>query len=117
MRGTFALVALLLVSLAAPLVALYEADSPVIQLTEADFDAKVMETSDALWLIEFYAPWCAPVLATRTHLPAPLHGTLWLHPPPEIMWQRLKRESSLESDPRRSRRHLVASPGAVTHLH
>mmetsp|Transcript_51418 Transcript_51418/g.122422 ORF Transcript_51418/g.122422 Transcript_51418/m.122422 type:complete len:694 (+) Transcript_51418:49-2130(+) len=58
MRGTFALVALLLVSLAAPLVALYEADSPVIQLTEADFDAKVMETSDALWLIEFYAPWC-----------------------------------------------------------
>ena len=66
MRGGFALVALLLMSLAAPLVALYDADSAVIQLTEADFDEKVMESSDALWLIEFYAPWCAPVLSTRT---------------------------------------------------
>ena len=72
LRGGSALLAILLVSLAAPLVALYDADSAVIQLTEADFDEKVMESSDALWLIEFYAPWCAPFLANMH--PAALAG-------------------------------------------
>jgi protein disulfide-isomerase A6 len=31
--------------------------SDVIQLTEANFNALVMESSDE-WLVEFYAPWC-----------------------------------------------------------
>ena len=40
----------------------------VVQLTASDFDARVALGGDALWLIEFYAPWCghcvrlAPIL-------------------------------------------------------
>ena len=31
--------------------------SDVIELTEVNFDALVMESNDH-WIVEFYAPWC-----------------------------------------------------------
>ncbi|XP_038052123.1 protein disulfide-isomerase A6 homolog [Patiria miniata] len=37
--------------------ALYSSTSDVIQLTAANFNDKVIK-SDAVWLVEFYAPWC-----------------------------------------------------------
>jgi hypothetical protein len=49
-----ALSALLLVVWASAVQALYSAGSPVIQL-ENDL-SKVLK-SDAVWLVEFYAPW------------------------------------------------------------
>lgn len=36
---------------------LYDRDSDVIELTASNFNAKVLDSS-ALWLVEFYAPWC-----------------------------------------------------------
>lgn len=36
--------------------ALYSANSAVVQLTDDTFSKKVL-TGDALWLVEFYAPW------------------------------------------------------------
>lgn len=36
--------------------ALYTANSAVVQLTDDSFSKKVL-TGDALWLVEFYAPW------------------------------------------------------------
>jgi len=39
--------------------AFYEdADSRVINLKGKDFEEQVMESDDAFWLVEFYAPWC-----------------------------------------------------------
>eukprot|EP01138_Halocafeteria_seosinensis_P005308 gb/GECG01005427.1/.p1 GENE.gb/GECG01005427.1/~~gb/GECG01005427.1/.p1 ORF type:complete len:449 (+),score=64.58 gb/GECG01005427.1/:1-1347(+) len=37
--------------------ALYSNSDDVIQLTDSDFSKKVLQ-DDAVWLIEFYAPWC-----------------------------------------------------------
>lgn len=34
-----------------------KSSSDVIELTESDFDEKVLKSED-LWLVEFYAPWC-----------------------------------------------------------
>jgi len=36
---------------------LYNSNSPVVQLTEQNFDQLVIK-SDQLWLVEFFAPWC-----------------------------------------------------------
>jgi hypothetical protein len=67
------LLALSLLSFVSPLTALYNAESGVFELTEKNFDAEVMESSDSLWLVEFYAPWCSPTLpACTTH--NTLHG-------------------------------------------
>lgn len=37
--------------------ALYSAQTQVIQLSDTNFNKKVLG-SDAIWLVEFYAPWC-----------------------------------------------------------
>ncbi|ESO13028.1 hypothetical protein HELRODRAFT_63467, partial [Helobdella robusta] len=37
--------------------ALYSSSDDVIQLTDANFRSRVVD-SDELWLVEFYAPWC-----------------------------------------------------------
>jgi protein disulfide-isomerase A6 len=37
--------------------ALYPSSSEVVDLTPANFDRLVIQ-SDALWIVEFYAPWC-----------------------------------------------------------
>jgi protein disulfide-isomerase A6 len=37
--------------------AFYSSNSDVVDLTAANFDRLVIE-SDAVWLVEFYAPWC-----------------------------------------------------------
>lgn len=37
--------------------ALYPSSSEVVELTPANFDRLVIQ-SDALWIVEFYAPWC-----------------------------------------------------------
>ncbi|VDK84632.1 unnamed protein product [Litomosoides sigmodontis] len=37
--------------------ALYESNHDVIQLTESNFNSKVLE-SDKIWIVEFFAPWC-----------------------------------------------------------
>ncbi|XP_033727567.1 LOW QUALITY PROTEIN: protein disulfide-isomerase A6-like [Pecten maximus] len=49
--------ALAMVGLLSTAAAMYSAGDDVVQLTPANFDKEVMN-SDALWLIEFYAPWC-----------------------------------------------------------
>ena len=36
--------------------ALYDASDDVIELTQTNFNKKVMD-SDAIWFVEFYAPW------------------------------------------------------------
>jgi protein disulfide-isomerase A6 len=51
----FAVLSLLLISVAAE--DMYNKYSNVVELTDADFKSKVLE-SDEMWLIEFYAPWC-----------------------------------------------------------
>ena len=45
---------LLLIKLA---VALYDSSDEVVQLTSANFD-RLVTSSDNVWIIEFYAPWC-----------------------------------------------------------
>jgi protein disulfide-isomerase A6 len=37
--------------------ALYPSSSDVVELTPSNFDRLVIQ-SDALWIVEFYAPWC-----------------------------------------------------------
>uniref|UniRef100_A0A0R3S041 protein disulfide-isomerase n=1 Tax=Elaeophora elaphi TaxID=1147741 RepID=A0A0R3S041_9BILA len=37
--------------------ALYEGNSDVIQLTESNFNNRVLK-SDEIWIVEFFAPWC-----------------------------------------------------------
>jgi protein disulfide-isomerase A6 len=37
--------------------ALYPSSSEVVDLTPANFDRLVIQ-SDALWIVEFFAPWC-----------------------------------------------------------
>ena len=37
---------------------LYSDSSPVVKLTEKNFREKVLNDKNALWLVEFYAPWC-----------------------------------------------------------
>jgi len=37
--------------------ALYPSSSEVVDLNPANFDRLVMQ-SDAVWIVEFYAPWC-----------------------------------------------------------
>jgi protein disulfide-isomerase A6 len=37
--------------------ALYPSSSEVVDLTPANFDRLVIQ-SDAVWIVEFYAPWC-----------------------------------------------------------
>ncbi|VDM15975.1 unnamed protein product, partial [Wuchereria bancrofti] len=37
--------------------ALYDGNHDVIQLTESDFNNKVLK-SDEMWIVEFFAPWC-----------------------------------------------------------
>jgi protein disulfide-isomerase A6 len=37
--------------------ALYKFPGPVIELTTANFKKEVLD-DDAMWLVEFYAPWC-----------------------------------------------------------
>jgi protein disulfide-isomerase A6 len=37
--------------------ALYPSSSEVVDLTPANFDRLVIQ-NDALWIVEFYAPWC-----------------------------------------------------------
>jgi len=37
--------------------ALYSSSDDVIELTESNFNSRVLQ-SDQLWLVEFYAPWC-----------------------------------------------------------
>mmetsp|Transcript_49112 Transcript_49112/g.104966 ORF Transcript_49112/g.104966 Transcript_49112/m.104966 type:complete len:264 (+) Transcript_49112:10-801(+) len=39
-------------------VAIIGGSSEVVELTDADFDAKVGNGLEAKWFIEFYAPWC-----------------------------------------------------------
>eukprot|EP00742_Colponemidia_sp_Colp-10_P002317 GILJ01002473.1.p1 GENE.GILJ01002473.1~~GILJ01002473.1.p1 ORF type:complete len:442 (+),score=88.83 GILJ01002473.1:48-1328(+) len=53
MKLVGALALLLCVSVSA----LYSSNSPVVQLTGQNFQKTVID-SDALWLVEFYAPWC-----------------------------------------------------------
>lgn len=36
---------------------LYSSSDDVVELTEANFDRLVLQ-SDAIWIVEFYAPWC-----------------------------------------------------------
>lgn len=38
-------------------VALYDSNSPVVELTASNFQSKVIG-SDDVWIVEFYAPWC-----------------------------------------------------------
>ena len=45
-----------LTSLVALTSALYSSSDDVIELTEANFKTRVLQ-SDQLWLVEFYAPW------------------------------------------------------------
>jgi protein disulfide-isomerase A6 len=51
--------ALLLLSAAllAPTHALYDKNSPVVELNANNFDNRVKD-SDGVWIVEFYAPWC-----------------------------------------------------------
>lgn len=37
--------------------ALYPSGSEVVDLNQANFDRLVIQ-SDAVWIVEFYAPWC-----------------------------------------------------------
>ena len=37
--------------------ALYDSNSDVIELTEANFKNRVI-SSNEVWIVEFYAPWC-----------------------------------------------------------
>lgn len=37
--------------------ALYPTSSDVVQLTASNFD-RLVEQSDAVWVVEFFAPWC-----------------------------------------------------------
>jgi len=46
-----------LAALIAPSLALYDRSSGVADLTPGNFDGKV-KNSDAVWIVEFYAPWC-----------------------------------------------------------
>lgn len=36
---------------------LYDGNNDVTELTSANFQSKVID-SDAIWIVEFYAPWC-----------------------------------------------------------
>lgn len=45
------------VLLVAPTFALYPSSSEVVDLTAANFDRLVLQ-SDAVWVVEFFAPWC-----------------------------------------------------------
>ena len=37
--------------------AMYESNPDVIDLTEVNFDEKVVQSKE-VWIVEFYAPWC-----------------------------------------------------------
>lgn len=37
---------------------LYSDNGPVVKLTEKNFKELVLNDKDAMWLVEFYAPWC-----------------------------------------------------------
>jgi thioredoxin-like negative regulator of GroEL len=54
MRSIELVVVVILASTAAN--ALYSSGDEVIELTAANFNSKVIQSSD-LWLVEFYAPW------------------------------------------------------------
>lgn len=41
--------------------AFYGANRNVIQLTESNFNSKVLK-SDGMWIVEFFAPWSAVLL-------------------------------------------------------
>ena len=47
-------------------VGLYDAAPHVTKLTSSDFPDSAATGGGAIWLVEFYAPWYAPVL-TLTH--------------------------------------------------
>jgi protein disulfide-isomerase A6 len=51
------LLAVVLLSLTAACSALYTSSDDVVELTEANFKTRVLQ-SDEFWLVEFYAPWC-----------------------------------------------------------
>jgi len=36
---------------------LYNSDSPVIELTQSNFNNLVINNNE-IWIVEFYAPWC-----------------------------------------------------------
>ena len=50
-------VALLVAAQLASAAALYTANDHVVELTAANFQAEVIDSSD-VWMVEFYAPWC-----------------------------------------------------------
>lgn len=54
MRSIELVVVVILASTAAN--ALYSSGDEVIELTAANFNSKVIQSSD-VWLVEFYAPW------------------------------------------------------------
>ncbi len=41
--------------------ALYDSNSAVVELTEANFKTRVLN-DDSIWIVEFYAPWYLPLL-------------------------------------------------------
>lgn len=101
------LAALLAVSLVAPAAAMYSSSGPVINLDPESFKQQL--AGDGLWLVEFYAPWCA---ATKPPaIPIACQGLMWwawhagLLPPLSGAARRERSVPSLEPPWRRGQIH------------